>query len=105
MKKFGERVRYLRIKKGFSSQIDLANKIGTDRTYVGGIERGERNPTFEILEKLAKVLETTMSDLLKFDPALNTLQVTRCGYSMTRKTNKKTDPRGRFFYLSFKKWY
>ena len=69
MKKFGERVRYLRIKKGFSSQIDLANKIGTDRTYVGGIERGERNPTFEILEKLAKVLETTMSDLLKFDPS------------------------------------
>jgi transcriptional regulator with XRE-family HTH domain len=37
-----------------------------DRTYIGGIERGERNPTFEIMEKLAKTLGVRIEDLFKF---------------------------------------
>jgi transcriptional regulator with XRE-family HTH domain len=64
--KFGKRVAELRKQKGFSSQITFANKAKLDRTYIGGIERGERNPTFEILEKLAKTLGVKIEDLFKF---------------------------------------
>ena len=44
----------------------LANRSGMDRTYVGGIERGERNPTFEIIEKLAKALDVAVLELFRF---------------------------------------
>jgi transcriptional regulator with XRE-family HTH domain len=64
--KFGQRIIQLRKQKGFSSQITFANKAKMDRTYIGGIERGERNPTFEILEKLAKTLGVRIEDLFKF---------------------------------------
>ncbi len=64
--KFGRHIASLRKKKGFSSQITFANKAHLDRTYIGGIERGERNPTFEILEKLAKTLGVQIEDLFKF---------------------------------------
>jgi transcriptional regulator with XRE-family HTH domain len=42
LKKFGKRVREIRLQKGITSQITLANKAGLDRTYIGGVERGER---------------------------------------------------------------
>jgi transcriptional regulator with XRE-family HTH domain len=66
LKKLGRKIIDLRHKKGFTSQMTLANKAGMDRTYIGGIERGERNPTFEILEKLAKTLGVSMEELFKF---------------------------------------
>ena len=66
LKKFGKRVIELRHQKGFSSQMALANRSGMDRTYVGGIERGERNPTFEIIEKLAKALDVAVLELFRF---------------------------------------
>ena len=44
----------------------FANRAGMDRTYIGGIERGERNPTFEVLEKLAKTLGVSMEELFRF---------------------------------------
>jgi transcriptional regulator with XRE-family HTH domain len=65
LKKLGKRIIELRHQKGFSSQMSLANKAGMDRTYIGGVERGERNPTFLILEKLAKTLGVDMGDLFK----------------------------------------
>ncbi|OGN13829.1 MAG: hypothetical protein A3J47_03810 [Candidatus Yanofskybacteria bacterium RIFCSPHIGHO2_02_FULL_43_22] len=66
LRKFGKKIIELRHQKGFTSQIALANKAGMDRTYVGGIERGERNPTFEILEKLAKALGVSLEELFRF---------------------------------------
>jgi transcriptional regulator with XRE-family HTH domain len=47
------------------SQEDLADRSGIDRTYVSGIERAVRNPTIEILARLAKALRTTASELLR----------------------------------------
>ena len=38
------------------SQEDLAGQVGLDRTYISGIERGIRNPTFLVLLRLAQVL-------------------------------------------------
>lgn len=62
--KFGLRVRELRLLKGLS-QEDLADLAGLHRTYIGGIERGERNVAFLNIFRLAKALEIPLSDLMK----------------------------------------
>lgn len=49
------------------SQEGLADLCGLDRTYVSGIERGERNPTVVVLERIAIVLGIPASDLLRDD--------------------------------------
>jgi len=61
---FGESVRKLRSKLGFS-QEELADECGLHRTYVGSVERGERNISLQNIVILAKALETTPSGLLK----------------------------------------
>lgn len=62
--KFGNKVREERLKKGFS-QESLAEKAGLHRTYIGMIERAEKNITLENIEKLANALGVDISDLLK----------------------------------------
>jgi transcriptional regulator with XRE-family HTH domain len=47
------------------SQEKLAERAGTHRTYVGGIERGERNFSFEKLLRLAAALDVDASELLR----------------------------------------
>lgn len=66
LKKFGKRVRNLRIKKGITSQMELSLKAGLDRTYIGGIERGERNVALINIEKIAKTLGVSIEDLFRF---------------------------------------
>ena len=66
LKTFGDRVRQLRQAKGWS-QEQLAARAGLQRTYVGGVERGERNISVRSLDKLARAFETALSDLLYFD--------------------------------------
>ncbi|WP_103124001.1 helix-turn-helix domain-containing protein [Nostoc cycadae] len=54
-KKFGERLRYLRnIYK--LSQEDLAHLCDLDRSYIGGVERGERNVSLLNIKKIADAL-------------------------------------------------
>lgn len=65
LKRFGDRVRRLRAQKGLTSQIELAFKAGLDRTYIGGIERGERNVALKNIEKIAKALGVTIGELFK----------------------------------------
>lgn len=62
--RFGSRVRELRFSKGFS-QESFAAKCDLDRTYVGGIERGERNVALRNIESIAKALDITLSALMK----------------------------------------
>ena len=57
-------VKLKRAERGWS-QEDLADQSGLDRTYISGIERKVRNPTIEIVERLAKALKTTASALLE----------------------------------------
>jgi len=61
--KFGNKVRSLRESKKMS-QEQLAELAGLHRTYVGGIERGERNPTLLNLLKIARALEVPLSELV-----------------------------------------
>ncbi|MGV1033889.1 MAG: helix-turn-helix domain-containing protein [Microbacteriaceae bacterium] len=58
---FGARVRELRQAKGFS-QEGFAHHVGLDRTYVGGIERGERNVSLDNIHRLAEALGVSPAD-------------------------------------------
>ncbi|WP_082916174.1 helix-turn-helix transcriptional regulator [Plantibacter sp. H53] len=60
---FGARVRELRVSHGWS-QEDFAHRANLDRTYVSGIERGRRNPTLDIIHRLAETLDVPAADLL-----------------------------------------
>ena len=62
--RFGQRVRELRKKAGFS-QEQFAQRCELDRTYVGGIERGERNVSLRNIEVLARALSVSVSELTK----------------------------------------
>jgi transcriptional regulator with XRE-family HTH domain len=59
---FGERVRDLRKHRGFS-QEELAARAGVHRTYVGMIERAEKNITLKNIEKIAKALGVRIEEL------------------------------------------
>ncbi len=58
----GMRIRYLRKQKGMS-QEDLALESGVNKNYLSDLERGARNPTIVIIEKIAIALEVTLSTL------------------------------------------
>lgn len=60
----GDNLRKRRLELGLS-QEELAEHSGLHRTYVGSVERGERNISLENIVRLAKALKTEPSDLLK----------------------------------------
>lgn len=64
LNKFGEQIRRLRKTKGWSQET-FAYECGLDRTYIGGIERGERNVALRNIERLAKSLNVSISELTK----------------------------------------
>ncbi len=61
----GKNIQKLRKSKG-KSQEQLAEICGMHRTYIGSVERGERNISLLNLEKIANALDVDISDLLKF---------------------------------------
>jgi transcriptional regulator with XRE-family HTH domain len=61
---FGQRLRILRKQKGYS-QEGFALHADVHRTYLGGLERGERNPTLTILVKMAQALDVPLAKLLQ----------------------------------------
>ncbi|HHK8568959.1 TPA: helix-turn-helix domain-containing protein [Vibrio parahaemolyticus] len=56
-------VRNFRVKNGMSQEL-LAEKCGLHRTYIGSIERGERNATLSTLEVLAETFNVSIAQLL-----------------------------------------
>ena len=62
--KFGKKVRAERDKLGFS-QEELASRAGVHRTYIGMIERAEKNITLENIERVAKALNLKLSDFFR----------------------------------------
>jgi transcriptional regulator with XRE-family HTH domain len=64
LKRFGANVQKARKQKGWS-QEDLAKKCRLHRTYIGGIERGERNISLINLNKIATALDVKIDDLIR----------------------------------------
>jgi len=64
LRKFGDKVKFLRLEKGWS-QEDLGNRAGLHRTYIGSIERYERNVSLLNVERIAKALGVHIKDLLR----------------------------------------
>jgi transcriptional regulator with XRE-family HTH domain len=64
LKSFGERVREIRTLKGLS-QEELARLAKIDRTYIGGIERGERNAGIKNVWRIADALGVPAADLFR----------------------------------------
>lgn len=62
--KFGQKVREERLKQGLS-QEELAAKAGVHRTYIGMIERAEKNITLINIEKISEALNINISKLLE----------------------------------------
>lgn len=63
--KFGQKVREERIKLDLS-QEELAVRAGVHRTYVGMVERAEKNITLRNIERVAKALRININELLTF---------------------------------------
>lgn len=61
--KLGQRIKELRQKLDMT-QEELAFKVGVDRSYMGFLERGERNPTLSTLMKIAKALKVSVKNLM-----------------------------------------
>jgi len=64
LKVLGDRVREYRTYQGLS-QENLAKKAGLHRTYIGGIERGERNVSLLNIQRIAVALKKRVTDLLR----------------------------------------
>jgi len=62
LQKFGQKVRSERIKLGLS-QEELAYRAGVHRTYIGMIERAEKNITLVNIEKISRALGLNIPDL------------------------------------------
>lgn len=64
LEEFGTRVRARRLRLGIT-QEDLAHDAGVHRTYVGSVERGERNITIRNLVRIARALEVDPGTLVR----------------------------------------
>ena len=64
--KFGNKVRAERLKQNLSQEA-FADKVGIHRTYIGMIERAEKNVTLLTIEKIAATLGISISELMDFD--------------------------------------
>ncbi len=62
--KFGEILRRKRLEKNLS-QEDFAELVGVHRTYIGMLERAEKNITLLNIDKIAKALNISIAELLK----------------------------------------
>lgn len=62
---FGKRLREIRERRRLF-QEDVAKAVGISITYYAGIERGEENPTYSVLEQICKVLKVKSSEILPF---------------------------------------
>lgn len=67
---FGARIAKLRRQLNLS-QEELAERCGFHRTYIGSIERGEKSPTLNTIEKFANGLNVTIPELLDISENVN----------------------------------
>lgn len=63
--KFGYKIKFLREQKKYSIEY-LANIADIDRTYISDIEKGKRNVSLLIIEKLSNALDVSIQDLFDY---------------------------------------
>ena len=80
----GKRIRDLRKQRGLS-QEELGWKSELHFTYIGGVERGEKNCSIITLEKIAKGLEININDL--FDTHSNKIDINKIKKEINNKIN------------------
>ncbi len=64
LKELGKVIRAKRELRGLT-QVELAEKSGLDRNYIGMVERGERNPSYLSLQKIAQGLGLSVDEMIK----------------------------------------
>lgn len=62
-RRFGKRVKILRLRSRLS-QEDFADQAGIDSSYLGKVERGERNPSLGVMARIAKAFGMSLAELL-----------------------------------------
>ncbi|MGP6191607.1 MAG: helix-turn-helix domain-containing protein [Vulcanimicrobiaceae bacterium] len=76
---FGQAVRRARVARKLS-QEEFADECGLDRSYVGGVERGDRNPSLLAIARIAHGLDMPLSELFaECDPKKNLSHQLRSG--------------------------
>lgn len=63
-KKLGENLKKIRTRKNVT-QVEIANILGVDRSFVSNIENGKNNPTLSTIANLAKALQVPVDELFK----------------------------------------
>jgi len=66
MKRLGEKIRILRKRQGLT-QTALAGMLDVDQSHIGKMERGDRLPSLEVLDKLMAIFNVSCDQLLKDD--------------------------------------
>jgi transcriptional regulator with XRE-family HTH domain len=66
----GRRIRTLRTAKGLTQQ-ELGNRADVDYKFIGEIERGNMNPSFKVLVKIAKTLDVELPEILRFEQEIS----------------------------------
>jgi transcriptional regulator with XRE-family HTH domain len=91
--RFSERLREMRRARGLS-QHDLARSAGVDPAYVGRLERGERAPGIDLVERLARALGAAAGEMLPSSPgdpeAVVREQARRRFESILKKADRET---------------
>ena len=60
----GMRIAYLRKQRGWS-QLDLSLEANVNRNYISDLEKGRRNPTLDVLERISDAFGITLENLFK----------------------------------------
>ncbi|WP_313236112.1 helix-turn-helix domain-containing protein [Sporosarcina ureae] len=86
----GERIRYFRKERGLS-QEELAHQASLHNTYIGQLERGEKNATIESLYKVTQALGITLSDFFhttQTGSKINSYEISQIIYLLENKSEK-----------------
>lgn len=62
VRRLGKRIREIREKQGYSQEA-FAEELGIARSYMSGLERGVRNPSFRLVAAIAETLKLTIAEL------------------------------------------
>ncbi|KKX56366.1 helix-turn-helix domain-containing protein [Brevibacillus borstelensis] len=96
----GSRIRHRRLEKGLT-QDDIAKHLGMGRSNVGHIENGRTNPTADVIDKIADILDTTSDYLLGRvdDPSITGLTNNAKDKTRSELLQEVTDDPDDYFFL------